>query len=154
MAVIIMDYEQKFKFPLICNNSELLSELEEKLYEKQPKCKDENHKFYLNNQELDISKTIKENNITKDCIIYYKKIEEEPISVIIEPTDQSFLYPFICKKTDKFTELEKKLYKKLPDLKNKQHYYITRGNLIDINKTIKENEIEDGQLIVFNYAEF
>ena len=70
--------------------------------------------------------------------------------MIITSTDQAIKYPIICKKSDNFKELEQKIYKKFPDLKQKEHYFLCNGNIIDIEKTIEENKLKDGDILMFN----
>ena len=55
-----------------------------------------------------------------------------------------------CKKTDKFNEIEKKLYEEYPELKNKNIYFLGNGQIIDKNKTIGENKIKSGNNILIN----
>jgi len=73
--------------------------------------------------------------------------------VIIKSSDQHIKSSFICKKSDKFKELEQKLYKKYPYIENKEHYYLCNGNIIDVEKTIEQNKIKDMDNIIINVTE-
>ena len=73
--------------------------------------------------------------------------------MIIKSSAQEFKFSFICKRSDKYKVLEQKLYDKYPDLKNKEHYYLCNGNIIDIEKTIKENKIKDSDNIIINFID-
>ena len=110
--------------------------------------------YLINNKEIDISKTIEENNITDGSIIYYKIQEinndDDEISVIIKSSDQAIKFPFRCQKGDKFKVLQQKLYEKYPNLNQKEHFYVCGGNIIYIEKTIEENKIKDNDQIIIN----
>jgi len=148
-----LEDEKHNLYTFICKKSDRFLLLEEKLFKKEPSLRNKNLYFIINNNKINISKTIEENNIIDGSIIYYKTEEnnnedEEEISVIIRSSDQSIKSSFICKKSDKFKVLEQKLYKKCPDLKNKEHYYLCGGNIIDVEKTIEENKIKECAYII------
>ena len=172
ISVIITDEYQK-DYSFICRKSDIFSSLEEKLFEKDPSLRNKKHYYIVNNQKIDISKTIEENNIVDGSNIYYKSGEEEnkpepPIesivtidnikkenniinekmSVIIEDEEQN-AYSFICRKTDKFSSLEKKLFKKVPSLKSQRHYYTINNKSVYFYKTLEENNIVDGSIVYY-----
>ena len=135
--------------------------LEIELFKKAPSLKYQCHYYVINKNKIDISKTIEQNNITDGSIIYYKKEEreereennnevDEEISVIIKSMNQDFKSSFLIKKSDKFKVLEQKLYERKPELKNKSLLFIYYGNAIDIKKTIEQNRIKDGGIIIYN----
>ena len=70
------------------------------------------------------------------------------MSVIIEDEEQN-AYSFICRKTDKFSSLEKKLFKKVPSLKGQRHYYTINNKSVYFYKTLEENNIVDGSIIYY-----
>ena len=175
ISVIITDDNQK-DYSFICKKSDIFLSLEEKLFEKEPSLRNQKHHYIINNQKINISKTIEENNIVDGSNIYYKidedinepvppieiidnitkgnnitkrnNISNEKISVIIEDENQN-AYSFICRKTDKFSSLEKKLFKKVPSLKNQRHYYTYNNKSVYFSKTIEENNIVDGSIIYY-----
>ena len=63
-------------------------------------------------------------------------------------SDQNIYYSMICKSTEKFIELEKRLYIKFPEYKEVKKYYYANGHKIDINKTIEDNKIKDNEIII------
>ena len=141
----------------ICQISDKFSSLEIKLFKKNSSLKDKKIKYLINNNEIDISKTLEGNNITNGSIIYYKlqesNNEDDEISVIIQSSDQAIKSSFICHKGDKFKVLQQKLYEKYQILKKKEHFYVCNGNMIDIEKTIEENNIKDSDHIIINEIE-
>ena len=172
ISVIITDENQK-DYSFICRKSDIFSSLEEKLFEKDPSLRNKKHCYIVNNQKIDISKTIEENNIVDGSNIYYKSDEDEDkpepqidsivtidnikkenniinekMSVIIEDEEQN-AYSFICRKTDKFSSLEKKLFKKVPSLKSQRHYYTINNKSVYFYKILEENNIVDGSIIYY-----
>ena len=151
---VIVEGENQKLYSLICKKTDKFSSLEIELFKKEPSLKNQKHYYIINNKKIDISKTIEQNNINDGSIIYYKikkrNNEDEEISVIIKSSDQTIKYPLICKKSDKFKELEQKIYEKYPNLKNEKHFYLCKGNIIDIEKTIEENKIKDNDIILIN----
>ena len=111
MSVIIEDENQN-SYSLICKKTDYFSSLEKKLFKKEPSLKNKYHYYIINNEKIDISKTIEQNNITDSSTIYYKigeseeenNKDDEKISVIIKSSSQDFKASFICKGSDKFTQ--------------------------------------------------
>ena len=62
-------------------------------------------------------------------------------------------YPMACKKTDIFSNIEKKLYHEFPILKSKQIYFVANGNAIDRSLTFEQNKIKSGNTILINEIE-
>lgn len=152
---VTMEDEDKKKYNLKCKINDEFQSLEIELFKNNPSLKDQKINYFINQKNIDISNTIKQNNIKNGSIIYYKidksKNEDpEEISVIIKSMDQDFKSSFICKRTDKFKVLEEKLYERKPELKNKSLYYLYYGNSIDIEKTIEQNNIKDSGIIIYN----
>lgn len=139
---VIMEDEYQKSDSFKCQKSDKFSSLEIKLFSKYPSLKDKKLNYLINNKEIDISKTLEENNITDGSVIYYKiqeiNNEDDEISVIIKSSDLAIKSSFICQKGDKFIVLQQKLYEKYPNLKKKEHYYLCNGNIVDIEKTISE----------------
>jgi len=106
------EYQKSDSFK--CQKSDKFSSLEIKLFSKYPSLKDKKLNYLINNKEIDISKTLEENNITDGSVIYYKiqeiNNEDDEISVIIQSSDQAIKSSFICQKRDKFKVLHQKLY--------------------------------------------
>ena len=154
---VIMEDENQNSDSFICKINDKFSSLELELLKKYPLLNGKKLNYLIDNKKIDISKTLEQNNITNGSTIYYK-IEkniggDEEISVIIESLNQSIKSSFICKKSEKFKELEQKIYERFPDLKKKEHYYVGNGGIIDIEKTIEENKIKNSDHIIYNEIE-
>ena len=75
-------------------------------------------------------------------------MEENLISVIFQCTDQTVHYPIICKKNQKFSEVENLLYEQYPQYKNTNNFFTCNGNILYGSKTMKENKISHGNVIL------
>ena len=64
--------------------------------------------------------------------------------------DQKIHYPIPCIKTDKFEEIEEKLYKEYPEYRDTNNYFISNGKQISRFKTIEENNIKSGLPVILN----
>ena len=73
--------------------------------------------------------------------------EDKLMSVIFISSDQKIHYSVICKSNDKFCHLEKLLYDEYPSYKG-NNYFLANGNMIDKNKTIAENKINNSDIII------
>ena len=154
---VIMEDENQNSDSFICKINDKFSSLELELLKKYPLLNGKKLNYLIDNKKIDISKTLQQNNITDGSTIYYK-IEksiggDEEISVIIKSSNQSIKSAFICKKSEKFKELEQKIYERFPVLKNKEHFYLCNGNRIDIEKTIEENKIKNSDQLLYNEIE-
>ena len=82
------------------------------------------------------------------CNHYLLRKNEKLLSIIFTSNDQKILYSVICKNTDKFEAVEQSLFEKYIEYKQGEKYYFCGGNKIDTKKTIDENKIKDGDIIV------
>ena len=65
-------------------------------------------------------------------------------------SNPNFQIGVVCQKTDKFSEVLKKFFEQNPDLQNKNFIYLYGGKNIDINQTIEEIKIKNGEHICVN----
>ena len=79
-------------------------------------------------------------------------INDENIEVHFLSNDQSINYTLICKKSDKFSDLQNKFYKKYPIKKDKKCFFLYKGcSINDEKKTVGENGIKNGDNILVVY---
>ena len=124
----------------------------------------------LNNEikKFNNSQNIKDDKINsnKDIIIKNQKNEidklkeklsnypfklskgEKLISVIFTSSDQNMFYSIICKNTQKFIELEQKLYKDYPEYSKSDNYFMIKGNRVKKDKSLDENKIRNSDIII------
>ena len=74
-AINFISNNQEFHYPIVCNENDLISRLEEELYNEYPKYKDYNTYLTCHGTQLKRFKTIKENNIKKGDVILVNIIE-------------------------------------------------------------------------------
>ena len=73
---------------------------------------------------------------------------EKLISVIFTTSEQNMHYSVICKNTEKFIELEKKLYKDYPEYSKSDIYFMINGNKVNKDKSLDENKIRNSDIII------
>ena len=73
---------------------------------------------------------------------------EKLISVIFTSSDQNMFYSIICKNTQKFNELEKKLYNDYPEYTEYDNYFMINGNRLNKDKSLDENKIRNNDIII------
>ena len=70
------------------------------------------------------------------------------ISIVFNSGNQKIqYYNRAYKDTEIFSRVEEKLYNEYPEFKDKDTYLMIRGNKIKRFKTLKENNIKDGDVI-------
>ena len=84
-------------------------------------------------------------------IFPFKVSEDDKImATIFKRSDQNSYISMICKSTEMFIELEKRLFIKYPEYKETKNYYYANGHKIDINKTLEDNKIKDNEIIIIS----
>jgi hypothetical protein len=81
-------------------------------------------------------------------------IMETIIAVNFRSINEDIIYPIACKKTDIFSNIEKKLYKEYPILKKKKIYFIVNGKVVNKSYTFEQNKIKSGDTILINEMQF
>ena len=77
--------------------------------------------------------------------------DKKQIAIILRSLDQSINFPLICKGSDIFQDVIKKLYDEYPDLKYKIIYFLHNGTIIDnYSATLDEIKIKNADNILFN----
>ena len=111
------------------------------------------------------NESIKKNLIEKEKEIYNLKNEmqqkkennafnktfytrEQMIALNFESTDSRLRYAIPCLKKDLFVDVEKKLYDKFPQYKEKNNNFLVQGKTILRFKTVEENELVSGIPII------
>ena len=78
--------------------------------------------------------------------------EKNTIAIIFMTIAQSIIVPLPCNIDDIFSSVEKKLFKKCPELKkNNDIFYLANGSIINRVISLKENKIKDGDTILVQY---
>ena len=101
----------------------------------------------INSKNLEID-YLKENS-DKNKITPIKS-GEEIITIFFTSYNQEFHRRIPCRNTDIFSKIEEKIYKEYPKYKDSNTYFTVNGNVVDKLKSLKENEIKDGNTIIIN----
>ena len=150
---ILKEKEEPEKINLLSNFDKIISEdqLVNKtlIYSKNKSllnCFSSDKKLIKNTEEniLEQKNYFKEFSNQENTIIPERKI----IGIKLNSTDQTVNYLLACSITDSFLVVEKKLYKKYPDLEFKKIYFLHSGNVINRNATIKQNKIKHESVIL------
>ena len=86
----------------------------------------------------------------------YKLSEGEKLmSIIIQSIDQKIHISVICKNTDIFSFIEKKIYEKKEyyDYSELDTFFTVNGNKVNKYKTLDENKIHDNDIVMLNVKE-
>ena len=88
-------------------------------------------------------------------VVQNVQTDEEFISVNFVSTAQDITnYSIVCKQSWLFSKLEEKLYKDFPQYNNPDTYFMFKANMIERNKTLKENKIGNNSVVsVFNCSD-
>ena len=127
--------------------NELLNYEIKKFYDSQNINKDKDN----SNKDIIIKKLNNEIDKLKEKLSRYPfelSKEEKLISVIFTSSDQNMYYSIICKNTQKFKELEQKLYKEYPEYSKFNNYFMINGNRVNKTKSLDENKIRNNDIII------
>jgi len=144
-------------------NKKLLKELNnEKAKVKELNNKIKAYENYINNKYIkkikELEKLIKsknseinnlKNNNDRNKIANIKS-KEEIIAIFFTSIREDIYRPIFCKKTDTFNKIEEKIFNEYPEYKDFNTYLTVNGNVIKRLKTLEENGIKDGNIIIVN----
>ena len=133
------------------NNEKIkVKELNDKL-KKYENCNNEYIKKIKELEELIISKNIEINNLKNDNNkITTLKSGEKIIAIFFTSNLKDIHMPIPCKNTDTFAKIEEKIYNEYAEYKDYNTYLTVNGNVIKRFKTLEENGIKDGNIIIVN----
>ena len=107
-------------------------------------------------EELIKSKNLEINNLKnindKNKIARIKS-KEEIIAIFFTSIREDIFRPISCKKTDTFEKIEKKIFNEYPEYKDYNTFLTVNGNKIKRFKTLEENGIKDGNIIIINICD-
>ena len=103
------------------------------------------------NQEENINKLNKKIKDLEEKLERYPCIlekNEKLISIIIYSEDKSIHHSIISKNTDIFNKIVNEIYKIYPEISEKNNIFTYKGKIIDKSKSIENNEIKDGDVVI------
>lgn len=150
-----MKYENKIKLLTEENNnlSKKCKSLEEKNIVGSIKGGNEQKDELLFSLMKKIESKDNEINKLKTAIPFELKEGEELLTVIFISSDQKIHHSFICKNTEIFSLVEKRLYEVYPNYEESENYFLIGGNKIKKTKTLEENKIKNSDVIMVNSME-
>ena len=98
-----------------------------------------------NNSTLTIE--INQNN---DIFSYDGKKIDKKIEIFIIKLNPHIYIKIICKESDIFKNIINEIYNKYPSYKNENECFLANGKNIDLNSTLKENNIKDKDRILIS----
>ena len=107
----------------------------------------------FSNQEENINKLNKKIKDLEEKLERYPCIlekNEKLISIIIYSEDKSIHHSIICKNTDIFNKIVNEIYKIYPEISEKNNIFTYKGKIIDKSKSIENNEIKDGDVVILS----
>ena len=72
------------------------------------------------------------------------------MTIIFSSIEEDLYYTIICKNTDKFNKIENMLYDAYPQYLESENYFIVNGKKMIKSKTIEQNNIKYGEIIIIN----
>ena len=135
----------------------IINESKIRINEEKIKIKELSRKFNaLNNENLLLNKIrlkdlrnelkIKENEITN--LYLPLQIEEKLITITIISSNENIHFSITCHKKASFSKIEELFYSKYPEYKNNDNLFYLKGKLIDKNKNLENNKINDNDIIM------
>ena len=92
----------------------------------------------------------KDNEIRKlkESIPFDLKDGEELLTIIIVSNNEEVYHSFICKNTEKFRNVEDRIYEVFPEYEDIEKYFTIKGRKVKESKTLKENGIKNSDIII------
>ena len=109
-----------------------------------------NINFNNNSQIIELNSKIDDLNEKLSRYPFELKKNEKMISIIFTSYDKKIHFSVICKNTEKFNQLEEKLYEKYPEYSITNNDFVVNGNRIQKSKTLEENHICNSDIIILN----
>lgn len=144
---------------IINEKDKIISEQKEKereLIQKLEKFENDENKYDSKNvKELkeEISKKNIEIKELRSLIPMKLEPGEKLMTVIFTSNDQRIHYAFICKNTDKFKDLESRLYEVFPEYSETDNYFLSSGKKIVRLKDLDFNKIKNSDVITLYNGE-
>ena len=106
-----------------------------------------------NNPKINHIKEL-ENEIKLFRSYYHYSEGENLISIKFTSVNQNINFDIIAKNTELFSKLEPKLYNKYPKFIDSDNYFLVHGNKINKNRSLKENKINNNDVIILEVNHF
>ena len=135
---ILFIFMIKIDLSKIFNSIKALKLQLESIMIEKPKESENNNPIELN---IDLTKSIKNND---------KKDPKEIITLYIKSSDQLLNCKVLCNINDRFNAIVNKVIEKEPSIIEKVGFFLCNGNKINEYMAIKDNKLEDGNIVLLN----
>jgi hypothetical protein len=165
----VSDDQRISNYSIPCRGNPIFAKIEEELYKEFPEYRETNNYFLYQGKRIKRFKTINENNIRSGALLilgYFEKSSENINSknkgnsyindsslksINFVSSDQRIRnYSIPCIGNPIFAEIEEELYKEYPEYRETDNYFFCNGKIILRFKTINENYIQNGALLILN----
>ena len=147
IKVIFKSEDPPINYSITCYNTKIFFKLEKKLIRKFPDISEEKLCFMDNENRIDKSKSLIQNNLKNNSIIKIKIIPSEEIIISFISDNQKIKYKTSCYDSDIFSIIIPEIYEKYPELKEKNVIFQVNGNTIDRSLTLEQNNIKNNSII-------
>ena len=113
-----------------------------------------------NNQNINKDKMLelmnelikKENEIKeiKSILPFDIKKDDKIMTIIFYCIDEQIHFSLICKNTDKFSNIEQKLFEEYPNCQQEHYYFMANGTQINRYKTLEELQLKNSSVITMH----
>ena len=141
-------YSVKSIFNINKDDSEKIKELENQLKEVNEILKDRENK--ANSIIAKNQKTIDELKEKLSRFPFELLKGEKLMSIIVESSDKKLQRAIVCKNTELFCDLEKKIYQENDKYIDVGNIFTLNGKKIDEMKSLDDNNIKDNDIIILN----
>ena len=102
----------------------------------------------LMNKDNELNKLKSELNQIKSVLPFDLKEGESILPLIFVAGDLSVHYALICKDSEKFNQVENRLYEIFPEYSEIENYFFANGAKINRFKTLKENRLKYSNIVM------
>ena len=104
----------------------------------------------IKSQNKEINNLKKNSNTNNNNENKFIKSQEKIISIFFTSINEEIYRPISCEKADTLDKIEEKIYNEYPKYKEYNIFLTVNGKVIESDKTLEENGIKDGNIIIVN----
>lgn len=157
LSIRFLSLDQSVNVTLDCYENQKFSEVVSELFRKYKHLKNDKTYFLCDGGKVNENKTFSENKLKNNSSIMIcvdDDDNEEAVNngkllhIKISGTSIGINYTCTCYDSQKFSDISAMLVKKYPEFRNKELYYLYNGNIVSVDKSLKENKITDNASIL------
>ena len=157
LSIRFLSTDQSVNVALDCYENQKFSEVVSELLRKYKHLKSAKIYFLCDGEKVNENKTFSENKIKDNSSIMICVDDDDNeeavdngklLHIKISGTSIGINYTCTCYDSQKFSDISAMLVKKYPEFRNKELYYLYNGNVVSVDKSLKENKIPDNASIL------